>query len=90
MLKLLDSAQIDPDNRLTPEQRKQVRELLAQRIDAFAVDPKLPNRTHLIEVELPLNPGAVPHRHAPSRLGIEGKKMVDAEVDAMERSGTIC
>jgi hypothetical protein len=40
-------------------------------------------------VELPLNPGAVPHRHAPSRLGIEGEKIVDAEVDAMERSGTI-
>jgi hypothetical protein len=35
--------------------------LLAKRIDAFAVDPKVPNRTHLIEVELPLNPGAVPH-----------------------------
>jgi hypothetical protein len=88
-LKLLDSAQIDPDNRLTPSQRKQVRELLAKRIDAFAVDPKMPNRTHLIEVELPLNPGAIPHRHAPSRLGIEGEKIVDAEVDAMERSGTI-
>jgi putative transposase len=49
----------------------------------------MPNRTHLIEVELPLNPGAIPHRHAPSRLGIEGEKIVDAEVDAMERSGTI-
>jgi hypothetical protein len=74
-LKLLDSAQIDPDNRLTPAQRKQVRELLAKRIDAFAVDPKMPNRTHLIEVELPLNPGAVPHRLAPSQLGIEGEKI---------------
>jgi Spy/CpxP family protein refolding chaperone len=41
-LKLLDSAQIDPDNRLTPKQRKQVRELLAKRINAFAVDPKSP------------------------------------------------
>jgi hypothetical protein len=88
-LKLLDSAQIDPDNRLTPAQRKQVRELLAKHIDAFAVDPKMPNRTHLIEVELPLNLGAIPHQHAPSRLGIEGEKIVDAEVDAMERSGTI-
>jgi hypothetical protein len=88
-LKLLDSAQIYPDNRLTPEQRKQVRELLAKRIDAFTVDPKMPNRTHLIEVGLPLNPGALPHGHAPSRLGIEGEKIVDAEVDAMERLGTI-
>jgi hypothetical protein len=88
-LKLLDSAQIDSDNRLTPAQRKQVRELLAKRINAFAVDPKMPNRTHLIEVELPLNPGAVPHRHATSRLSIEGEKIVDAEVDTMERSGTI-
>jgi hypothetical protein len=40
-------------------------------------------------VELPLKPGAVPHRHALSRLGTEGGKIAEAEVDAMERSGTI-
>eukprot|EP00962_Isochrysis_galbana_P025076 scaffold7712_cov119-Isochrysis_galbana.AAC.10 len=39
--------------------------------------------------ELPLNPGVVPHRHAPSRLGIEGEKVVDKEVATMEKNGII-
>jgi len=73
---MLDSAVIDPNGELTLEQKDQVRQLLARRIDAFALNPKDPSHTHLVEVELPLNPGVVPHRHAPSRLGIEGEKVV--------------
>eukprot|EP00962_Isochrysis_galbana_P044826 scaffold17482_cov90-Isochrysis_galbana.AAC.2 len=69
---MLDSAVIDPNGELTLEQKDQVRQLLARRIDAFALNPKDPSHTHLVEVELPLNPGSwssvVPHRHAPSRL----------------------
>jgi hypothetical protein len=88
-LKLLDSAQIDPDDRLTPAQRNQVRELLAKGIDAIAVDPKMPNRTHLIEV------GSCRLISAPFLIdtfllgSVSREKIVDAEVDAMERSGTI-
>jgi hypothetical protein len=88
-LDLLDSATIDPNNELTLDHREQVRQLLARRIEAFAVNPKSPNHTHLVEVELPLNPGAQPHRHAPSRLGVEGEKLVDKEVSTMEKNGII-
>eukprot|EP00962_Isochrysis_galbana_P045371 scaffold17830_cov120-Isochrysis_galbana.AAC.1 len=89
-LEMLDSAVIDPNDELTPAQKEQVRQLLARRIDAFAlINPKSPSHTHLVEVELPLNPGAVPHRHAPSRLGIEGEKVVDKEVATMEKNGII-
>eukprot|EP00967_Tisochrysis_lutea_P122762 scaffold203488_cov41-Tisochrysis_lutea.AAC.1 len=66
-ISLLESAKIDPSGRLSPEQRARVRRLLARRIAAFAPNPGDPNRTHLLEVELPLNPTAIPHRHAPSR-----------------------
>eukprot|EP00962_Isochrysis_galbana_P039648 scaffold14247_cov140-Isochrysis_galbana.AAC.3 len=74
---------------MLPAQKDQVRQLLARRIDAFALNPKSPSHTHLVEVELPLNPGVVPHRHAPSRLGIEGEKVVDKEVATMEKNGII-
>eukprot|EP00962_Isochrysis_galbana_P040988 scaffold14933_cov101-Isochrysis_galbana.AAC.1 len=60
-LEMLDSAVIDPNDELTTAQKEQVRQLLARRIDAFALNPKSPSHTHLVEVELPLNPGAVPH-----------------------------
>eukprot|EP00962_Isochrysis_galbana_P036247 scaffold12488_cov133-Isochrysis_galbana.AAC.1 len=87
-LEMLNSAVVDPNDELTPAQKDQVK-LLARRIDAFALNPKSPSHTHLVEVELPLNPGAVPHRHAPSRLGIEGEKVVDKEVATMEKNGII-
>jgi hypothetical protein len=88
-LEMLDSANVDPNDELTPDQREQVRQLLSRRIQAFALNPKSPNHTHLVEVELPLNPGAQPHRHAPSRLGVEGEKLVDKEVSTMEKNGII-
>jgi len=67
-LEMLDSAVIDPNDELTLAQKDQVRQLLARRIDAFALNPKSPSHTHLVEVELPLNPGVVPHRHAAAAL----------------------
>eukprot|EP00962_Isochrysis_galbana_P030749 scaffold9993_cov101-Isochrysis_galbana.AAC.4 len=48
---MLDSAVIDPNDELTSEQKDQVRQLLARRIDAFALNPKSPSHTHLVEVE---------------------------------------
>ena len=50
---LLDSIQLNPDSQLNPTQLERVRQLLAKRIKAFALDPKSPSHTHLMEVELP-------------------------------------
>ena len=87
--KLLEAAKIDPEGRLSMPQREQVRRLLARRIAAFAIDPTNPNHTHVMEVELPLNPGAEAHRHAPSRVGREGEKIIEDEVCKMESAGII-
>lgn len=84
-----DAVTIDPDKRLSDEQRNRVLQLVARHITAFAIDPKSPTKTHLIEVELPLIPGATPHRHAPSKLGEEGRKLVEKHVEEMESRGII-
>jgi hypothetical protein len=87
--RLLEAAKIDPEGLLTDAQTVRVRQLLARRITAFALDPVSPNHTHVMEVELPLNPGAEPHRHAPSRVGREGEKLIEDEVCKMESAGII-
>jgi len=86
---LLDSIQLDPDNQLNPTQLERVRQLLAKRIKAFALDPKSPGHTHLMEVELPLLPGATAHRHPPSRVGDVGQGIIDKHVAEMESAGII-
>ena len=65
------------------------KDLVAEFIDVFAKDTKDPSRTHLLEVELELKPDVRPHRHAPSRLGPEGQKIVDQHVDEMESRNII-
>ena len=80
---------IDPDRRLSEEQKLKVRRLIAENINAFATDPKNPTKTHLIEVELPLKPDATPHRHAASRLGEEGRQLIEKHVEEMESRGII-
>ena len=86
-MKMLNDVTIDPDHRLTEEQKLQVRRLVAENISAFATDPKNPTKTHLIEVELPLKPDAMPHRHAASRLGEEGRQLIEKHVEEMESRG---
>ena len=88
-LALLDSIKIDPQGVLTPEQRQEVRELVARHITAFASDPKNPTKTHLMEVELPTLPDVKPHRHQASRLGEKGREIVDKHVAEMESRGII-
>ena len=66
---MLNDVIIDPDHRLTEEQKLRVKRLVAENISAFATDPKNPTKTHLIEVELPLKPDAMPHRHAARVIG---------------------
>ena len=88
-LAVIDAVTVDPEERLTAEQKLRVRQLLAEHVSAFATDPKNPTKTHLLEVELPLKPGAVPHRHAPSRLGEVGRAYVEKEVAEMESRGII-
>jgi len=87
--KLLDSIQLDPENQLNPTQLERVRQLLAKRIKAFALDPKSPGHTHLMEVELPLLPGATAHRHPPSRVRDVGQGIIDKHVAEMESAGII-
>ena len=86
---LHDSVVIDPDKQLRPDQLVRVRQLLARWITAFALDPKEPGHTHLMEVELPLLPGASTHRHAPKCLGDKGQAIVDQMVAEMEARGII-
>jgi len=86
---LLDSIQLDPDNQLNPTQLERARQLLAKRFKAFALDPKSPGHTHLMEVELPLLPGATAHRHPPSRVGDVGQGIIDKHVAEMESAGII-
>ena len=64
---IIDSISVDEQQRLTEAQRLRVRSLLAKHIRAFAMNPKHPAHTHLLEVELPLIEGSKPHRHAASR-----------------------
>ena len=86
----IDKVEIDPDNVLyTEEQRLRVRQLLARFHTIFALDPKNPKQTHLTQVELPLKEGAVPHRHAASKLGERGRVIVEEHVDEMEARGIL-
>jgi hypothetical protein len=88
-LTVLDSIKLDPNEELSSEQREKVRQLLAKRIGAFALDPSDPGHTHLMEVELPLLDGATAHRHAPSRLGDKGQEIINKCVADMEATGII-
>jgi len=87
--KILGELDIDPDGVLSEEQRRQVDELITRRLGAFAQDANAPSQTHAIEVHLPLKEGAVPHRHAPPRLGVEGRRFVRENVADMERRGIV-
>ena len=80
---------LDPDGRLTEEQKNRVRDVVARRIRAFAHNPKDPAHTHLMTVKLPLKPDVVPHRHAAARLGEAGNAIVDAHCAEMEANGII-
>ena len=87
--KVVDAIKIDPHNRLSPDQREIVDQMVAKHVAAFASDPKNPSKTHLMEVELPLIPGATPHRHAASKLGEKGREIVEKHVREMEEKGII-
>ena len=86
---IVDAVTIDPDQRLSTDQRQLVRQLVAKHVAAFALDPKNPSKTHLMEVELPLKPDATPHRHSASKLGEAGRTLVEKHVEEMESRGII-
>ena len=86
---VVDAVTIDPDERLTLDQREEVRQLVSRHVTAFALDSKNPTKTHLMEVELPLKPGATPHRHGASRLGEAGRTIVEKHCEEMESRGII-
>ena len=86
---LIDKIEIDRDNELTEEQKGRVRDLLAKYIAVFAIDPKDPGHTQVMEVELPLKPDAAPHRHAATRSGEAGREIIEKHVAEMESRGII-
>ena len=63
--------------------------LLARRHRAFSVDSKVPGATPLLQVAVDLKPDATPFRHAPSRTGPVGEKIIDDAVADMEAHGII-
>ena len=81
--------EIDPSGVLTPKQREVCLDMLATFIDVFAPNPKSPTHTHLMEVDLPLKPGTVPHCHQSSRQGEAGRAIIDKECAEMEANGII-
>lgn len=87
--KISEELVIDPDGILSQDERRQVDELVKRRLGAFAQDSNAPSQTHAIEVHLPLKEGAMPHRHAPPRLGVEGRRFVRENVAEMERRGIV-
>ena len=87
--KVLSEVSIDPDGILTPQQLEKARATIAAHYQAFAHDPRTPGTTHAMEVSLPLKEGAVPHRHAPPRLGMEARKWVREHVAELEKRGIV-
>ena len=86
---VIETCEIDPDKTLSENQLKRVRDLLAQNINVFAKNTKVPGVTHLLEVSLELRPGARPHKHAPSKMGSVGAEIAQTMVDDMLTNGII-
>ena len=85
----LEKVSIDESNVLTPERKARAMDLVARRHAAFSTDSKVPGATHLLEVAVDLKPGALPFRHAPSRTGTAGEKIIEEAVNDMEKHGII-
>jgi hypothetical protein len=85
----LEKISIDATGQLSPEQRVRALDLVARHHAAFSTDSKVPGATHLIEVSIDLKPGALPFRHAPSRTGTAGEKIINDAVADMEAHGII-
>ena len=87
--KVLREVTIDPNEVLSSDELEQVRVVVARRYRAFAQDPATPGATHAMTISLPLKEGAVPHRHAPPRLGADARRFVDKHTAELERAGVI-
>ena len=85
----LEKITVDASGILTPEQKARVFDLLARHHAAFSTDSKIPGATHLLEVSVDLKPGSLPFRHAPSRTGTAGEKIIADAVAEMEAAGII-
>ena len=80
---------IDESGILSPERRARALDLVARHHAAFSTDAKVPGTTHLLEVSVDLKPGSLPFRHAPSRTGTAGEKIIEEAVNDMEANGII-
>ena len=84
--KALEKVSIDESCVLSPERRARALDLVARHHAAFSTDSKVPGATHLLEVSVDLEPGALPFGHAPSRTGTVGEKIIDDAVADIVRS----
>ena len=82
----LEKIAIDESGLLSPERRARELDLVARHHAAFSTDSKVLGATHLLEVSVDLKPGALPFRHAPSRTGSVGEKIIDDAVADMHWS----
>ena len=80
---------IDESGILSPERRARALDLVARHHAAFSTDSKIPGATHLLEVSVDLKPGSLPFRHAPSRTGTAGEKIIEDAVTDMKANGII-
>ena len=87
--KMVDQCVVDEDGSLNPQQKDEIRDLIAAYHTVFAPNPKAPRHTHVEVVKLPLKEGAKPHRHQPSRLGEVGREVVEKQVAELEAHGII-
>ena len=85
----LEKVSIDESGILSPERRARALDLVARHHAAFSTDAKVPGTTHLLEVSVDLKPGSLPFRHAPSRTGTAGEKIIEEAVNDMEANGII-
>ena len=85
----LEKVSIDESGILSPERRARALDLVARHHAAFSTDSKIPGATHLLEVSVDLKPGSLPFRHAPSRTGTAGEKIIEDAVTDMEANGII-
>ena len=85
----LEKVSIDESGVLSPERKARALDLVARHHAAFSTDAKVPGTTHLLEVSVDLKPGSLPFRHAPSRTGTAGEKIIEEAVNDMEANGII-
>jgi hypothetical protein len=73
----------------TPDERSRVTDLLVKYADVFSKGESDVGRTDLVSHSIPVEPGTVPIRQPPRRLGAEKDKEVEVQVAELLRQGMV-